>query len=80
MPRNFTDSESRIMKGRDGFIQAYNAQAAVDANAQIIVAHRLTNNGSGQDALLALLDAAAETTGEMPNEVSASSSYAASTR
>ena len=33
------------MKGHDGFIQAYNAQAAVDAYAQIIVAHRLTNNG-----------------------------------
>ena len=73
--RNFTDSESRIMKGRDGFIQAYNAQAAVDADAQIIVAHRLTNNGSDQDALLALLDAVAETTGEMPNEVSADNGF-----
>jgi transposase len=41
--RNFTDPQSRIMKGCDGFIQAYNAQAAVDADAQIIVAHRLTN-------------------------------------
>ena len=47
------------MKGRDGFIQAYNGQAAVDADAQIIVAHRLTNNGSDQDALPALLDAVA---------------------
>ena len=73
--RNFTDSESRIMKGRDGFIQAYNAQAAVDADAQIIVAHRLTNNGSDQDALLPLLDAVAETTGEMPNEVSADNGF-----
>ena len=54
------------MKGRDGFIQAYNAQAAVDADAQIIVAHRLTNNGSDR-ALLPLLDAVAETTGEKPN-------------
>ena len=25
---NFTDPESRIMKGPDGFVQAYNAQAA----------------------------------------------------
>jgi transposase len=69
--RNFTDPQSRIMKGRDGFVQAYNAQAAVDAHAQIIVAHRLTNNGSDQDALLSLLDAVAENTGEMPDEVSA---------
>jgi hypothetical protein len=28
--RNFTDPESRIMKTKDGFIQGYNAQAAVD--------------------------------------------------
>jgi hypothetical protein len=37
--RNFTDPDSRIMPGRDGFIQAYNGQAAVDATAQVIVAH-----------------------------------------
>jgi transposase len=73
--RNFTDPQSRIMKGRDGFIQAYNGQAAVDADAQIIVAHRLTNNGSDQDALLALLDAVAENTGQMPDEVSADNGF-----
>ena len=27
---NFTDPESRIMKGPDGFVQAYNAQVAVN--------------------------------------------------
>lgn len=69
--RNFTDPQSRIMKGRDGFIQAYIAQAAVDAKTQIIVAHRLTNNASDQDGLLPLLDAVARNTGEMPDEVSA---------
>src|SRR5919112_4188868 len=42
--RNFTDPESRIMKGRDGFVQACNAQAAVDAKARVILAHHLTNN------------------------------------
>jgi len=73
--RNFTDPQSRIMKGRDGFIQAYNAQAAVDADAQIIVAHRLTNNGSDQDALLPLLDAVEENTGEMPDEVYADNGF-----
>jgi transposase len=30
--KNFTDPESRIMKTKDGFIQGYNAQAAVDAH------------------------------------------------
>src|SRR3984893_13288969 len=29
--RNFTDPESRILKTKDGYIQGYNAQAAVDA-------------------------------------------------
>ena len=39
--RNFTDPDSCIMVGKDGFIQASNAQIAVDAAAQVIVAHRL---------------------------------------
>src|ERR1700674_2254104 len=30
MQYNFTDPESRIMKGADGFVQAYNAQVAVE--------------------------------------------------
>jgi hypothetical protein len=33
---NFTDPESRIMKGPDGFVQGYNAQVAVDG-LQLIV-------------------------------------------
>ena len=73
--RNFTDPESRIMKSRDGFIQAYNAQAAVDADAQIIVAHRLGNNAADQDGLLPLLDAVKANTGEMPDEVSADNGF-----
>ena len=41
---NFTDSESRIMKDSTtkGFIQGYNAQTAVDASSQIIVAADVT--------------------------------------
>src|SRR5712672_335167 len=55
--RNFTDPESRIMKSKDGFVQAYNAQAAVDAGAQIIVAHELTQCGSDQGQLVPLIEA-----------------------
>src|SRR6266567_7071199 len=47
--RNFTDPESRILKTKDGYIQGYNAQAAVDGEAQIIVAHTLTNSMSDHD-------------------------------
>ena len=35
--RNFTDPESRIMPTKNGFEQCFNAQAAVDAEAQVIV-------------------------------------------
>jgi transposase len=41
--RNFTDAESRIMKRDGGFLQAYNAQIAVDEAHQIIVAAALSN-------------------------------------
>lgn len=40
--RNFTDPESKIQKTSDGFIQGYNAQLAVDATAQVIVAQHVT--------------------------------------
>ena len=63
------------MKGRDGFVQAYNAQAAVDATAQVIVAHHLTNNAADHDALRPLLDAATANTAATPAEVSADSGY-----
>ena len=69
--RNFTDPESRIMVGRDGFIQAYNGQAAVDGKHQIIVAHRLTQSASDQDGLLPLLDSTAANAGRHPDETSA---------
>ena len=55
--RNFTDPESRIMKSKEGFVQAYNAQAAVDADTQIIVAHELTQCGSDQGQLVPLVEA-----------------------
>jgi transposase len=54
--RNFTDPESRVLLTRDGFVQGDNAQAAVDAKAQVIVAHGLTNSQSDQAQLAILLD------------------------
>lgn len=73
--RNFTDPESRIMKSKDGFIQGYNAQAAVDAAHQVIVAHGLTANASDQGQLVALVDAIKANTGRKPREVSADTGY-----
>jgi transposase len=73
--RNFTDPESRIMKTKDGFIQGYNAQAAVDAASQVIVAHGLSNAGNDQQQLAPMLDAIEANTGELPEELSADAGY-----
>jgi transposase len=73
--RNFTDPDSRILKSKDGFIQGYNAQAAVDATAQVIVAHGLTRSQSDQDQLTVLLDGIETNLGRRPNEASADAGY-----
>jgi transposase len=73
--RNFTDPQSRIMKSKDGFIQGFNAQAAVDAHGQVIVACGLTNSGSDQAQLVPMVDAVAAATGRYPREVSADAGY-----
>jgi len=39
---NLTDEESRIMPSADGFVQGYNAQAAVDVASMLVVATTLT--------------------------------------
>tara|TARA_R110002072_G_C7891636_1_gene528850 strand:- start:56 stop:1408 length:1353 start_codon:yes stop_codon:yes gene_type:complete len=39
---NFTDDESRIMPSSEGFVQAYNAQAAVDIESHLIVENHIT--------------------------------------
>jgi hypothetical protein len=44
--RNFTDPDSRIMVRDGGFVQAFNAQLAVDEAAQIIVAVAVGNQGA----------------------------------
>jgi transposase len=73
--RNFTDPQSRILKTKDGYTQGYNAQAAVDGTAQIIVAHTLTNSSSDQAQLAPLLDGIRANLGTNPDEVSADAGY-----
>jgi hypothetical protein len=73
--RNFTDPDSRIMKARDGFIQGYNAQAAVDADHQVIVAQRLTNQASDAHQLEPMLDHIRTNTGRQARELSADAGY-----
>jgi transposase len=73
--RNFTDPDSRIMPGKDGFVQAYNGQAAVDATAQVIVAHSLSNSSADAPWLIPLTDAVTQNMGKRPKELSADAGY-----
>jgi transposase len=73
--RNFTDPDSRIMKSGDGFIQGYNAQAAVDADHQVIVAQGLTNNAADMQQLVPMLRAIKANTGRQATELSADAGY-----
>jgi transposase len=73
--RNFTDPDSRVLKTNDGFIQGYNAQAAVDGEAQIIVAHALTASMSDHGQLVPLVDTIEANLGCKPCEASADSGY-----
>lgn len=73
--RNFTDPESRIMVKSGQVIQGYNAQIAVDAASQIIVAADLTNQASDNLHLVSMVKQVEENTGDLPREVSADAGY-----
>jgi transposase len=73
--KNFTDPESRIMKGKDGFVQAYNGQIAVDAQAQIIVAQDVTQCAVDKGQLIPMVDAIEANLGRKPEQASADSGY-----
>ncbi|MDA8359582.1 MAG: IS1182 family transposase [Actinomycetota bacterium] len=53
--RNFTDPESRMMKTNDGYQYAFNAQAMVDEEAQIIVGHSVSNQASDVQQLMEMI-------------------------
>ncbi len=73
--RNYTDPDSKIMKSGNGYIQAYNCQAAVDAEHQIIVAQAATNQAPDQEHLAPMLDAVIENCGHAPDAFSADAGY-----
>jgi transposase len=76
--RNFTDPESRIMvdgANKGSFIQAYNAQAAVDSQAQVIVAADVTQASNDSQQLLPMIDHIKGNVGRRPEAVSADAGY-----
>lgn len=72
---NFTDPESAIMKGADGFVQAYNGQAVVDADSQVIVAQDLSDRPTDVTLLGDLVGQIKTNTGRQATELSADAGY-----
>jgi len=70
---NFTDPDSRIMPSSQGFVQAYNAQAAVDSYGQIIVACDVCQETTDSAQLRPLFAQVRQTTGGWPDQASAES-------
>jgi hypothetical protein len=62
---NFTDPESRIMKGPDGFVQAYNVQVAVDEQ-QLIVGQAVTQETNDKKQLLPMITIIEQQLGDTP--------------
>jgi hypothetical protein len=71
---NFTDPESRIMKGPDGFVQAYNVQVAVD-ELQLIVGQSVTQETNDKQQLMPMITTIAQQSGDTPTQLLADAGY-----
>jgi len=72
---NFTDPESRIMKGADGFVQAYNAQLVVEEGCQLIVAQAVTQEANDKKQTIPMVEAIKEQAEQTPEQLLADSGY-----
>lgn len=73
---SFTDTDSRVMKrAGGGFDYSYNAFAAVDDQAHIIVAAELTNNAADSGCLAPLLKAVKDSAGDLPAQLLADAGF-----
>jgi transposase len=75
--RNFTDPDSRIMVdgATKGFVQAYNAQAVVDGESQVIVACAVTQEANDKRQLAPMAEKAARAMGKKPAVLLADAGY-----
>jgi len=71
---NFTDPESRIMKGPDGFVQGYNVQVAVD-ELQLIVGHAVTQETNDKKQLMPMITTIEQQSGDTPSQLLADTGY-----
>ena len=72
---NFTDPESRMLKGSDGFLQGYNTQIAVEPVFQLIVGQRVTQAANDKQQMVPLVEAIEEQSGQKPEGVLADNGY-----
>jgi Transposase DDE domain/Transposase domain (DUF772) len=74
---NFVDPDSRVMKDnrQKTFVQAYNAQIAVDSYAQVIVAAELTQQTTDRQQLLSMVKSLCSTAGGTPTTIVADAGY-----
>jgi transposase len=72
---NFTDPESRIMKSSEGFVQGYNAQAAVEPVWQLIVGQGVTQAANDKEQVEPMVEAIEAQAGQRPQELLADNGY-----
>jgi transposase len=72
---NFTDPESRIMKGADGFVQGYNAQAAVEPTLLLIVGQKVTEANNDKQQLIPMVELIEQQSGQRPEAILADNGY-----
>src|SRR5215470_8491136 len=75
MQYNFTDPESRIMPGAEGFVQAYNTQIAVEPDFQWIVGQKVTQATNDKQQLVPTVKAVEEQAGQKPQAVLTDNRY-----
>jgi transposase len=72
---NFTDPESRIMKGADGIVQGYNAQAAVEPKLLLIVGQSVTEAANDKKQLMPMVEIIEQQSGQRPEAILADNGY-----
>ncbi len=72
---NFTDPESRILKGADGFVQGYNAQAAVEPTLLLIVGQSVTEAANDKKQLMPMVEIIEQQSGQRPKAILADNGY-----
>jgi len=72
---NFTDPESRIMKSGDGFVQGYNAQAAVEPELLLIVGQSVSEATNDKKQLKSMVEVIEQQSGQRPEAILADSGY-----